>query len=127
AVDLLHQPDELDVAAPELAASGDDLGPLAELPLLHPEVQGLARGFLVRRGRHFAQALAARPPVAEGVEALEIGENGHGCVDVVHGEALPTTPACRRNRFRNTPKGVNRLLRLSSARTIGSRETAIRA
>src|SRR5262249_27959080 len=97
---------------------------LAELPRFHPEVEDLARRFLVRRGRDFAEALGPRPAVPLEVEALEFGE--HGCVDDVHGDTLPTTPACRRNRFRSTPKGVNKLLRLSSARTIGSRETAIR-
>ena len=60
AVDLFHQPDELDRPAAELAGRGDDLRPLDELAAFHPEVEELAGGFLVRRGGDFAQPLGIR-------------------------------------------------------------------
>src|SRR5262249_18505338 len=121
AVHFFDQPDELDPLAAEGAGCRDDLRPLDEFFPRDPEVEELARRFLVRRRGHLAERFRARRKRA--------GRSrwGRRWKFVGHAQGLPRTPACRRNRFRNRPNGVKRLFKLSSARTIGSSDTGILA
>ena len=100
-----------------------------QLAPLDPEVKEVAGRLLVRRSCDPAKQVGPTVAATGRVQDRERVDRSISASDMLASfiGLISDYSVCRRKRLRSTPKGVNRLLRLSSARTIGSSDTDIRA
>ena len=112
---FLHDADELHLALRHDAPRGHDLGAFDGLLAIDPEVEDAAGRFVAGWSRDAAERRHRGRLLGEIV------------VEVGHGSFLRKSPAWRYRRFTSTGSGVKSGLRASSARTIGSSDTGMRA